>query len=274
MSSNYPPPGRSSEDPQVISDPDFTRAADSTYTPPSDHKKVTIVADVTALIKHNLDDITSTSSPPSYEKAVQMVIDITKQFNASGIRSFRNSKDPLVVEFELKKKFYELVFAVMDKWMTDEPITKDKMYWIAYQVNFLDQHEIPEKYKVWMINNATFMNYVDYNQSDFNRLFRVLQELKKAQQQQSVSSVAAATPVASTKSAKQEAADRLLQLIEGLTIDELMRQQAITYIATLLNMSTNGGSRKRRNIKPKKSKKSRKTKSRKTKHRKMKSRRH
>jgi len=267
MSSNYPPTGRPAEDPHVISDPDFTRAADSTYTPPSDHEKVTIVADVTALIKHNLDDITSTSSPPSYEKAVQMVIDITKQFNASGIRGFRNSKDPLVVEFELKKKFYELVFAVMDKWMTDEPITKDKMYWIAYQVNFLDQHEIPEKYKVWMINNATFMNYVDYNQSEFNRLFRVLQELKKAQQQQSVSSVAAAAPVAS---AKQEVAERLLNLIKGLPIDAIndeLRQQAITDIATLLNTSTNGGSRKRRSIKPKKTKKSRKS-------RKTKSRRH
>lgn len=236
-------------------------ASDSTDTTTPD-EKVAIVAGVTELIKRNLDEIGSTP-PPSYDTVIQMVREIMKQFKKSGIISFRDSKTGL------KKKFYELVFAVMDKWMTDEPITHDKMGWIADQVNFLDQYEIPEKYKVWMINNATFMTYVDHNQSRFARLFRVLhlQELQKAQQQQSVSSVAAAAPVASTKSAKQEAADRLLKLIEGLTIDDELRQQAITDIATLLNMSTNGGSRKRRNIKPNKTKKSRKS-------RKTKSRRH
>uniref|UniRef100_A0A6C0I5C2 Uncharacterized protein n=1 Tax=viral metagenome TaxID=1070528 RepID=A0A6C0I5C2_9ZZZZ len=143
------------------------------------------------------------------------------------------------------------------------------MDWIAHYVNSMNQSEISEKYKGLMINNATFMEFIrthrdDLNQLKYNGLFLVLKKLQEPQQPQLVSSVAAAAPVAS---AKQEAADRLLQLIKGLTIDELMRQQAITDIATLLNMSTNGGSRKRRSIKPKKYRKtkSRKTKSRKTK---------
>ena len=133
------------------------------------------------------------------------------------------------------------------------------MDWIALQVNLINQSEIPEKYRALMMNNATFMEYIGHNRSNFHRLFGVLQA---AQQPQSVS-VAAAAPVAS---AKQEAADRLVQLIKGLTIDDSTRQQAMTDIATLMSSSTNGGSRKRRSIKPKKT--------RKTKYRKTKSRRH
>jgi hypothetical protein len=266
---SYPPYGRSSEDPQVPSNPGDLNLppAASTYTPTLD-EKMAIIANVTELITHNIDEIESTPSP-SYDKVSELFRAIHTMFKPSGIIGFRRSKEgPLS---ELKKKFYELVFAVMDKWMTN-PMTHEKMIWIAREVNIINQPEIPEKYNVLMRNNAQFMKFISNNRSEFDRLFGVLQA---AQQPQSVS-VAAAAPVAS---AKQEAAERLVQLIKGLTIDAIddsMRQQAMTDIATLMSSSTNGGSRKRRSIKPKRSRKtkSRKTKSRKTKSRKTKSRRH